>query len=51
MGKEIETIVNKQKPAGTYEVTWHAQNLPGGVYFYQLNSGGLIETKKMLLLK
>jgi hypothetical protein len=51
IGKEIESLINDEKPSGTSEVTWHAGNLPGGVYFYQLNSGGLIETKKMLLLK
>jgi hypothetical protein len=51
LGKEIETIVSEEKPTGAYEVTWHAGNLPGGVYFYQLNSGGVIETKKMLLNK
>ncbi|MCW8814122.1 MAG: T9SS type A sorting domain-containing protein [Chlorobium sp.] len=59
LGKEIETLVNEEKPAGNYEVTWDAANLPSGVYFYQLRVGGLetssgqgfIETKKMLLLK
>ena len=51
MGKEIETLVNEEKPTGTYEVSWHAGNLPDGIYFYKLNSGGLIETKKMLLHK
>lgn len=48
-GKEIDILVNEEKPTGTYEVTWHAGNLPGGVYFYQLNAGGLIETRKMIL--
>jgi hypothetical protein len=49
IGKEIESLVNEEKPTGAYEVTWYAGNLPGGVYFYQLNTGGLIETKKMVL--
>jgi len=49
IGKEIETLLNEEKPTGTYEVTWQARNLPGGIYFYQLNSGGLVETKKMIL--
>lgn len=49
MGREIETIVNEEKPSGTYEVTWHAENLPDGVYFYQFKAGGFIETKKMIL--
>lgn len=51
LGNEIETLVNEEKPRGTYEVTWYAENLPSGVYFYQLKVGNFIETKKILLLK
>ena len=51
LGKEIETLVNDEKPAGTYELTWNAENLPSGVYFYQLRSGEFISAKKMILLK
>jgi photosystem II stability/assembly factor-like uncharacterized protein len=51
LGNEIETLVNEEKAAGTYELTWNAVNLPSGVYFYQLCAGSFIETKKMLLLK
>jgi hypothetical protein len=51
LGREIETLVNEEKTAGTYEVTWYAGGLPSGVYFYQLRAGEFIETKKMLLLK
>lgn len=51
LGNEIETLVNEEKPAGTYELTWYAENLPSGVYFYQLKAGNYIDTKKMILLK
>jgi hypothetical protein len=51
LGNEIETLVNEEKPAGTYEITWYAENLPSAVYFYQLNTGEFVQTKKMLLLK
>ena len=51
LGNEIETLVKEEKPAGTYEVTWYAENLPSGVYFYQLRAGSFVETKKMILLK
>jgi photosystem II stability/assembly factor-like uncharacterized protein len=58
LGNELETLVNEEKPGGTYEVTWYAESLPSGVYFYQLKAtpnvgqaGSLVETKKMLLLK
>ncbi|MCW8803295.1 MAG: T9SS type A sorting domain-containing protein [Ignavibacteriaceae bacterium] len=51
LGNEIETLVNEEKSVGTYEITWYAENLPSGVYFYQLKAGSFIETKKMVLLK
>lgn len=51
LGNEIETLVNEEKPAGTYEITWYAANLPSGVYFYQLKAGDYVSMKKMILLK
>ena len=51
LGKEVITLVNEEKPAGTYESTWDAANLPSGVYFYQLKAGKYVETKKMILMK
>lgn len=55
LGREIETLVNKQLSPGIYEVEWDASNMPGGVYFYRLTVGGgrhaFSETKKMILLK
>ena len=51
LGNEIETLVNEEKPAGTYELTWNAVKLPSGIYFYQLRAGDFVQMKKMLLLK
>jgi len=58
LGNEIETLVNEEKPAGSYEITWYAEILPSGVYFYQLRAtpsggqaGAFVETKKMILMK
>ncbi|MBT8378419.1 MAG: T9SS type A sorting domain-containing protein [Ignavibacteria bacterium] len=51
LGNEISTIVNEEKPAGSYEIEFAATNLPSGVYFYQLKAGDFIETKKMVLMK
>ncbi|MDH3268891.1 MAG: YCF48-related protein, partial [Ignavibacteria bacterium] len=51
LGNEIETLVNEDKSTGTYEITWYAEQLPSGVYFYRLKASDFIETKKMLLLK
>jgi hypothetical protein len=51
LGNEVATLVNKEKPAGVYEVDFHAIGLPSGVYFYRLQAGAFVETKKMSLIK
>ncbi len=51
LGREVSTLVNEEKPAGTYEIDFNGNNLPSGIYFYQLNAGEFVETKKMILLK
>jgi Leucine-rich repeat (LRR) protein len=51
IGEEIAALVYKEKHAGNYEINWYADNLPSGVYFYQLKASSFIETKKMILLK
>jgi hypothetical protein len=51
LGNEIETLLNEEKQIGTYEITWYAEELPSGVYFYQLKAGDFIQTKKMILMK
>jgi hypothetical protein len=51
LGNEIATIVKEEKPIGNYEVEFDARELSSGIYFYQLNAGNFVETKKMLLIK
>jgi mannose/cellobiose epimerase-like protein (N-acyl-D-glucosamine 2-epimerase family) len=51
LGKEISLLVDEEKPAGNYQVTWNASGLASGIYFYQLKSGNFIDTKKMILVK
>jgi hypothetical protein len=51
LGNLIDTLVNEEKPIGIYEIDFNAENLPSGVYFYQLKAGEFVSTKKMLLLK
>ena len=51
LGNEIATLVNEEKQAGDYEVEFNGKAFTSGVYFYRLNTGGFIQTKKMLLLK
>ena len=51
IGSEVVTLVNEEKPAGNYEVAWNAENIPSGVYFYKMQAGSFIETRKMILIK
>ena len=51
LGREVETLVNKQKQAGYHQTIWNADDLSSGVYFYRIIAGDYIETKKMVLLK
>jgi len=51
LGNEVATLVNEQKQAGTYELEWNGENVPSGVYFYQIKAGSFIEIKKMILMK
>jgi len=50
-GREVTMLVNETKPAGTHKVVWDASNIASGVYFYRLEAGGVVNAKKMLLLK
>jgi len=51
LGNKVATLVNQEQTAGSYEVEFNASNLPSGVYFYKLQVGSFVETKKMILLK
>ena len=57
LGNEVATLVNEEKPAGTYEVEFSAESfgnasgLTSGIYFYRLQAGSFTETKKMILMR
>lgn len=51
LGNEVATLVNEYKPAGNYEIEFNVSKLSSGVYFYRLQVGSFIETKKMILMK
>jgi hypothetical protein len=51
MGREIDILINEEKPPGKYSVNFNGVNLPSGIYFYRLNIGGKTEIRKMTLLK
>ncbi len=51
LGREVKTLVNEFKPAGTYAVEFDASGLASGVYFYRIKAGVFTSMKKMLLVK
>jgi hypothetical protein len=58
LGNEVATLVNQEKPAGSYEVEFEGNDLTSGIYFYKLQvypanggAGTFVETKKMVLLR
>lgn len=50
-GRVIETLINKQMPAGRHKIFFNASELASGIYFYQLKSERYLKTKKMLTIK
>ena len=50
-GREIKTLVNEIKQAGYYTVNFNSSNLSSGVYFYRIQSGDFVQTKRMVILK
>ncbi len=51
LGREVATLVNEQKSPGTYTVRWDASGVASGIYFYRMQAGMFVETKKMLLVR
>ncbi|MBK9096606.1 MAG: T9SS type A sorting domain-containing protein [bacterium] len=51
LGREVAVLVNEYKPSGTYAAEFNASEFASGVYFYRLQSGNFVQTKKMVLIK
>jgi hypothetical protein len=51
MGRLIQMLVDEEKAAGNYSVIFNGSNLASGIYFYRMQAGDFIETKKLILLK
>lgn len=51
LGQNVETLVDADKSAGNHQVIWNAADVPTGVYFYRLEAGDFVQTRKMLLAK
>lgn len=51
LGREVATLVNEAKQPGTYEVMFNAEGMASGVYFYRLQAGEFVQTRRMMLMR
>ncbi len=56
LGKEVKTLINSEKDAGSYKVQWNGTNNKGltvstGIYIYRISAGNFVSEKKMILMK
>lgn len=51
LGQQVAVLVSETQPAGRYEVTWDAEGLPSGLYFYQIRADDFQAVRKMVLIK
>ena len=51
LGSLVAELANGEIEAGTYDINFNASQLSSGIYFYRLQAGNFIESKKMILLK
>ncbi len=51
LGHEIVKLIDGAQLAGQYDAVWNASDFPSGIYFYRLQAGDFLQTKKMLLIK
>jgi len=50
-GRLVETLVNETQQRGVHQVQWNRKANPSGVYFYRLNAGEFVETRKMVVVE
>lgn len=51
LGREVRTLINENKTAGAHSINFFGDDLASGIYFYKIQAGSFIETKKMMLVK
>jgi len=51
LGKEVATLVNEFKMAGSYIVSFKGSHLSSGVYYYKIEAGAFTDIKRMVLIK
>lgn len=51
LGRVVESLVTGRQSPGTHTVRWDAGDHPSGVYFYQIEAGDFVQTRKMILMR
>jgi hypothetical protein len=51
LGRSLAILVDEYQQPGDYSVEWHPTGVPSGMYFYRLQTGGVIVTRRMALMK
>jgi hypothetical protein len=51
VGEEVDVIASKDFSTGNHSINYNASNLPSGVYFYRIETGSFVQSKKMILMK
>ncbi|RKY88175.1 hypothetical protein DRQ11_04380 [candidate division KSB1 bacterium] len=56
LGQQVRLLVDEYKEAGYYTIKWdgknnYGQEVPSGVYYYQIKAGDFVQTKRMVLLR
>ena len=50
-GQEVTRLHDGEQPAGYHTLSWNASNFASGIYFYRLQAGDFVQTRKMVFLK
>lgn len=50
-GRRVAILVDGNQNAGCKAVTWNAKDVGSGIYFYRLQAGSFVETKRMVVIK
>jgi hypothetical protein len=51
LGREVSVLVTERREAGIHEIRFDASGLSSGIYFYRLQAGDFVQTKRLLVLK
>ena len=51
LGRKVKTLIDRELEAGYHEIHFDASSLPSAVYFYTIQSGGFVQTRKMVVMK